>query len=504
MRRKSLISWLFMLLLLLSGCTRKEIIRQDTIEEEPVLGLAVNFPATEFTKAGGDLPGSDAENAIYSLTVWVFRSTEDHSFVACKSIPPADFPPEGGVRRYSLPVERSFANNPSDVDVFVLANERSIGIELPTEYEELKKIKWEDLNSKTFGGNSYGVTYPVRAVDAKGLPMSALGKNMSVSGELPVLKVESLTLTRAVSRIRYVFCRTKTEGTSVQDEVSISNVVLSGGQIPLKEYVFTTKATGICFDNYGSSADYESASVSLEGPTSIARNEAPEAYIYANQHPQVYQDLIDDAVNNGLLTDMGYLYFRESDKRLVGYIEYTINGQRRTREFSMNASGDFARNHSWTLLGYFLSGRNLQLATSVLPWDYNSYTIQFKDQAVVVSSKFKVDDDPEHLKISKNSNGITVQLGPGAVAQGHLNISAPVGGKLMIMPVGDTEAFLVTPEVADIFQNGQDRVNISIRRNPEAKETTGKSITLSFSVVIGERDIDANTEVVDDNYTFVL
>jgi hypothetical protein len=488
-------------LLLLSGCNRKEIIRNPSFqEEEPVLGLAVNFPASEFTKAAGDLSGTGDENALHSLTVWVFRST-GHSLVACKSIPPADFPPEGGVRRYSLPVERSFANNPSDVDIFVLANEKSIGITLPPEPEE---VTWDYLNDKTFGGDFFGVSSPTNTEDLEenGLPMSAVGKNMTVSGELPILKVETLSLSRAVSRIRFVFCKTATEGAT--ENVEISEVKLSGGQIPLKEYVFTTGATGIYKYYGGASDDYESAPVNLDVPASIADNEAPEAYIYANQNPQVYQDLIDDAVRNGLLTDMGYLYFRESDKRLVGSIKYIIDNQTHTREFSMNAAGDFARNHSWTLLGYFLSGRNLQLATSVLPWDYNTYTIQFKDQAVVATGKFKVDEDPEHLKITKTAEGLTVQLGPGAVAQGHLSISAPVGGKLMIMPVGDADAFLVSPEVADIFQNGQDRVNITIRRNPDAKETSGKSITLSFSVVIGERDIDANSELIDDKYTFVL
>ena len=508
MHRKGLIFWLIVPLLLLSGCTRKEIIRNTSFEEEePVLGLAVNFPATEMTKATGDLSGTGDENTLHSLTVWVFRST-GHSLVACKSIPSADFPPEGGVRRYSLPVDRSFANNPSDVDIFVLANEESIGIDLPENEEDLKKIDWKTLNEKTFGGNYFGVSSPKRAGDKDlqdyGLPMSAVGKNMSVSGELPVLKVETLTLSRAVSRIRFVFCKTKTEG--VPQNVEISDVIISGWQIPLQEYVFTTGTTGIVKNNGGSQADYESAAVHLDGPTTIASNEAPEAYIYANQNPQVYQDLIDDAVQNDLLTDMGYLYFRESDKRLIGSIKYTIDKQSHTREFSMNTAGDFARNHSWTLLGYFLSGRNIQLATSVLPWDYNAYTIQFTEQSIVVNSKFEVDKDLAHQQWTEpTKDHFTIRLGTGAVAQGHLSIQAPVGGTLMIMPVGDAEAFDVSPDRATIFQDGKERIDITIRRNPNYKEdASGKKITLSFSIVYGERDMDANTEVVDKHYTFVL
>ena len=166
----------------------------------------------------------------------------------------------------------SFANNPSDVDIFVLANEESIGIDLPENEEDLKKIVWDTLNVKTFGGNYFGVSSPKRAGDKDlqdyGLPMSAVGKNMSVSGELPVLKVETLTLSRAVSRIRFVFCKTKTEG--VTQNVEISDVIISGWQIPLQEYVFTTGTTGIVKNNGGSQADYESAAVHLDGPSTIA------------------------------------------------------------------------------------------------------------------------------------------------------------------------------------------------------------------------------------------
>ena len=36
------------------------------------------------------------------------------------------------------------------------------------------------------------------------------------------------------------------------------------------------------------------------------------------------------------------------------------------------------------------------------------------------------------------------------------------------------------------------------------EDASGKKITLSFSIVYGERDMDANTEVVDKHYTFVL
>ena len=124
----------------------------------------------------------------------------------------------------------------------------------------------------------------------------------------------------------------------------------------------------------------------------------------------------------------------------------------------------------------------------------------------MVNSKFEVEKDPTSQQWTESpKDHFTIRLGTGAVAQGHLAIQAPVGGTLMIMPVGDAEAFDVKPDRATIFQDGKAGIDITIRRNPDYKQdATGKQITLSFSVVYGERDMDANTEVVDKHYTFVL
>ena len=213
----------------------------------------------------------------------------------------------------------------------------------------------------------------MRAVDPElGLPMSACGRNLPVEGEDPVLKVRTVRLTRAVSRLRFVFCRTRTEGDE-EETVAINRVILGGYQIPFKEYVFTTASSGVVKDGADLADNYCGTSYILPGPAEIAENETPENLIYVNQDPVTYEKLIDDAVRENTLTDLGQTYFRESDRRLTGHIEYTVNGRERVREFNMASAGDFARNHTWTVFGYFLSGRNLQLALNVLPWDYNAY-----------------------------------------------------------------------------------------------------------------------------------
>ena len=96
---------------------------------------------------------------------------------------------------------------------------------------------------------------------------------------------------------------------------------------------------------------------------------------------------------------------------------------------------------------------------------------------------------------------------PGSPAKGHLHITTPRGGNLMIQSLGDAYAFQVEPDIATIDPTvNSGRIDILIRRNPDLDEDlTGKYITLSFSVeAAGGRVIDANTEAVDQVYRFIL
>jgi hypothetical protein len=167
--------------------------------------------------------------------------------------------------------------------------------------------------------------------------------------------------------------------------------------------------------------------------------------------------------------------------------------------------GDFARNHTWTLFGYFLSGRNLQLAVNVLPWDMNIHHVDFSDQSVQ-ATQFVVDDTTADVIESENDH-FDVRLRAGVAAKGHLYITTPVSGKLMIQPIGDAGAFIVTPDIADIDPTvSSGRIDVEVRRNPDVEgDQSGKFITLSFSVEAGEREIDANSEILNGKtYRFIL
>ena len=181
----------------------------------------------------------------------------------------------GGMRRYSLPVSRDFANQRPDVDVFVLANAESVASDLDED------STWEDLNDAFFSDNAtspyygFGVANPVHAVNSSlGLPMSVVGKNLPISGEAPILRVETVRLQRAVSRMRYVFCKTRT--IDEEEEVSIKRIILNGAQIPVKEYVFTSSKTGIVLDEPEMEDNYISEAYIVPGPETLAANDSPE------------------------------------------------------------------------------------------------------------------------------------------------------------------------------------------------------------------------------------
>lgn len=478
-----------------------------TTDKDPELGVTIEFPALAATRAEvGNLPASELENIIKSLSLWVFTSEEPHTLIASRDLDTTEFPIGGGIRRYAFPVSKDFANNRPDVDIFVLANAASIG------HEELNASSdWSTLNGAFFTDSyigpyyGFGLSQPVHSVTPSlGLPMSGAGKNMPILGEAPALSVETISLKRAVSRLRYVFCRTRTEGE--EDDIVINRIVLNSNLIPVKEYVFTANKTGIVMDQADENDNYDDRSYTVPGPSVLAENDTPENLIYVNQDPQSYAQLLDDAVADGVLTDMGYTYFRETDRRLIGLVDYTVNGKARTKEFNMASNGDFARNHTWTLFGYFLSGRNLQLSLSVQPWDYNTYEVDFSEKSVNVSSKFTVDEHSVDLVLTSKDH-YDAHLIAGKAAKGHIYITTPVGGTLMIRPVGDARAFKITPDPGQRIDPtvNRGRIDIEVRRNPDvAEDLSGSAITLSFSVEIGDRVIDANTEAVDQVFRFVL
>lgn len=491
--------------------------------DSPRLGITISLPAPSITKAEvGEAPASEAENTVHELKLWVFHSTS-HALVASLELDSSnmadDFPQAGSVKRYSLPVSWDFAlerPRPS-VDVFVLANGSSIGSTLTL------NSSWDDVNGAVFGGEFFGPASPADAIPGTGLPMSGVAKGLTISGEEPALSVATVSLERCVSKIRFVFCQMKTESPDPNElEIfKVTSIVLDGGKIPSQEYVFAEEAPRVV------PGSFVADEMERSGSDSIAESETPELYAYAGQDGPTYERILADALaaTPPQITDCGTVYLRESGELLTGTINYTVTKggvvTAKSAPFSMKAPGDFARNHTWTVYGYYVSKRSLQLSVSVLPWDKSDYTIEFSTASLMVTWKLSVLQqsvagiDP----IPGQKDHYTVTLKRNQAASAYLYVATPRGGKLQVVPVGvdgSENAFDVSfgddasrriQEATIDPTNKNGRIDISIDRNPDYAGTwTGKSITLTFFAFTpdGEREIDGASDCIDQIYHFVL
>ena len=501
--------WMMVSLLLVWACNREK-------EAAPELGITIEFPLTEATKADvGEVPALEEENKITDLKIWVFNHETkvlEASYATTK-----DFPEGGGVRKYALAVTPTFAKSKPNVDVFVLVNSASIGC-------SKLNANWESLYTALFEDDYFGLTPEnlVKSVSSNGLPMSGLGMDLSLSGEEPTFTLPTVSVVRAVSKLNFVFCQMKTENNSGEEDnesFKITSVELDGNLIPKGEYVFSENAQ--CRVVKVLEPYYDSRSIQLNWPQglTLAENEAPEALSYAGQDGPTYDKLIQDALRDKKLSSLGTLYLRESDKALTGKIKYSITRNKgkdnettenKEATFEMAHPGDFARNHTWTVYGYFISNRTLQLAVSALPWDKNEYTVKFNTSSLQVTQPFTVDPAPNVKRVGETDH-YKVYLETNKPVKGYIYVTTPQGGWLEIIPVGnagDIGAFSVTPNEALIDPtNHGGRIDITIARNWDYPgDASGKTITLSFEAYTPDRErkISGESECINQIYHFYL
>ena len=508
--------------LILSACQREIIV------EPKGLQITIEFPATTLSKSAADdeFPAEQDENTIKDLKIWVFKHAVDanneHKRLAYLELGPEDgddFPMDGVVKQYVLTVEDSqFSVERPKVDVFVLVNSASIGC------SSLNKASgWSDVKDATFKGNYFapGET-AYKSVPSDGLPMSACGLNLSIQGEDPSLKVQTITLRRCVSKVQFFFSQTRTEGND-SESVTINSIKLNSKLIPVGEYVFS--ANGKPAIAAGGYVDEETVLAGPDGP--IRKSEAPELYAYAGQDGVSYRELLQYGVKSvdnggaGEVTPGGVLYLRESDLKLEGEITYTVtvNGvlSERHQKFSMKAPGEFSRNHCWIVYGYFISNRTLQLSVHVLDWDMNRYTIEFKESSLMVTQKLMVDRqtvasyvswaDSEEHKDNPDKNQFDVTLYSSKPARAYLYVTTPKSGSLQIYKVGsDARYFSVTEDAPIDADTNMGRIDIFISKSEDYDENlSGKTITLSFKAFTNdERPVGGEREFVDQIFHFIL
>lgn len=542
-----------LMILLVNSC------RRETSGDEPQIMVSLYIPGTTMTRAEtGMVSPLQEELKITSLQIWVFL--EDGTPVSYGSFG-ADLLrtglPNSTITRFGLSLTPEkfallTATNPRPkVDVYALANAASAVNIVPGQ-----NATRDELDNKVL--EKFNGTYLTMSVPSNGLPMSGVLKGTDVSGDYPVLNVtkdNALKLTRAVSKIRFVFCQQGVPATDetpadiANDQCAIVGVRFdgtSGGkdcQIGETERLFTTKS----FD-LGDEPGYSALNASVTGSPLIPNSKLsvvmdPEELIFRgpgneSETAEHYESRLDAAISRE--SQIGPIYLRETDKTISGTITYRTSddGSVQTVNFEMETGG-FPRNHTWIVYACFVEETmKLRLKVVVLPWEWSSYNVNYKTGMVNVIRRFSVMETsvPTFTKV-QTSDGFYdvsfwhhVQLEESIqenVLHGDIIISTPVGGRLHCIPVPGkddgtalTDAFIVTPKPTDseavIYPNYMNmesgriedcRIPIQIKCNTAAgtdDELEGNYIDLHFSVETPDgRFVDLGSESID-YYRFIL
>ncbi len=370
-RMKHIAWWLGgILLLLCQSCGSSGDSEPEEEVTKPQLEIHVFTPERPVVTRGdiGETEAEEAERTIHTLKIWVF---EHDSGDLVGYLNPADVPTNES-KTYRMTVTDQFALAPPNVDVYVMANVTTdnTGISLD------KASSRADIEAALMGSSRYGLSSLQTTVPGDGLPMSGVLKNQAVSGLAPVLSVSTNVLVvRAVSKIRFVFSRAQSEET-----LKVTRITLDEEMLPDEEYLFlSSKYTG---RNYRVGTEYNTTSQVLFGNlanTSIPTCAEPGNYTYVGQTGQEYENLIDAGLSQQEpeLAELGMCYLRESDKQMGGKIYYKVgsadevdNAEEKSAAFTMSEAGDFSRNHTWIVYGFFAGKDNLRIfSVTVREWN---------------------------------------------------------------------------------------------------------------------------------------
>lgn len=375
---KTYIGWLLssIMMLFFTACHSYE----EPPKEKAVLKIYVFAPDRPIvTRAdNGNVNASDAENAINHLYLWVFEHANGN-LVGHISADGSVL--STGQATLTMEVSDDFAKRQPNVDVYVMANvtkdDYSLGFNLDGTATR------DDLDDALIPDGKFGVSSLVTSVPDGGLPMSGVLKDQEIFGSAPVFGVGSKTtkvlsnvkLIRAVSKVLFVFTAIDT----IDDNHyhTVKSITLDAGMIPTTEYLFLSNAYSaegggdpLTYSGYrykvGSSYNEAIAtlftSASTDGqnikPCDPARG--ADYYVYKTQTGQAYEDLITEGLTQRAgqdypdLTSCGTYYLRESDKQITGTITYDGD---KTATFKLSGddfvAGDFGRNHTWIVYGYF-------------------------------------------------------------------------------------------------------------------------------------------------------
>ena len=357
------------MLLMTGACSSSDEEGQESGADKKPVMLAIYVYAPEQAAAAqkkaaqtrGDVGDVDAitaaEGEIKSLKIWIYESESGDSvrYFETKDVAALN---QGQGTTYQIPVSDDFAKNKPDVDVYVMANvtNANCGVGSLDKNTERAELMTEAKIAGYFGLGNLQTSVPT-----DGLPMAGYLTTQPVVGDAPALRVGKLNavstvpLTRAVSKLRFVFAKT-----TGQPTVRITSIKMNENMIPDVEYLFDKPESAPTITYNTEAGELLSSPID-----DINQTADPTDYIYFNQDAQEYENLINTAASKETpeVTVRGPIYLRESDKQLAGTITYTIAGDEQTADFQMQQAGDFSRNHTWIVYAYYAGSGKLQVQT---------------------------------------------------------------------------------------------------------------------------------------------
>ena len=366
-RHRYILQWLLcsILIVLFSACSSSSV-EEGVTHQQAKLAIYVYAPEQAAAKKNapptrGDVGEVDAitnEGTIKSLHIWIYEQ-ETGNYVGYFSTEDVSALNQGQGTIYQIPVTDAFAAAKPYVNVYVMANVTNANCGIETLNKETTRAALLE-GAKITGGLSghFGLEQNTRTVPDDGLPFAGILTGQTVVGDAPTLRVGTLSavstvqLTRAVSKLRFVFAKT-----TGQPTVNITSIKMNIGMIPDVEYLFKTP-TSMTYNT-------EAKELLLDDIDDIAETADPTQYLYLGQDAQEYENLINAAANKQPkpeVTVEGPIYLRESDKQLAGTISYSINGvAQEPVTFQMQQAGDFKRNHTWIVYASYAGAGKLQV-----------------------------------------------------------------------------------------------------------------------------------------------
>ena len=385
---------LMLIVLLLSACSGDG--ESSETKQSPVISIYVYSPAKPIiTRAGTEevapISNTESESIITKLQIWVFRHDTGDLVAYYEPESVANLNGENATgATYQLSVSEAFANALAEatsvesrprVDVFVVANAASCSL---TFTESTTK---DDLKDALINTGYFGLGTLTDKVPTTGLPMSGVLNNVEIGGSSPVYRVgktelQKVKLTRAVSKIRFIFCREKPADSDGMP-ISINSITLNEGMIPTSEYLFLKTdedlAPGEDAKPYhiGSFATGDAKEFLSQTLSDICKSTDPLKYLYQSQTAQAYEKLIEEGLTatEPELTQVGPFYLRESDKRLAGKIWYQKQGDtEKSVNFEMDkdlydaGAYEFSRNHTWIVYAYYSKSGLVAVSVVLKDW----------------------------------------------------------------------------------------------------------------------------------------